>query len=567
MVHLFVYLIEVSICLALLYLCYISLISGETFYKIKRFYLLLSVVVSIAIPLLPSIHSSIITERKTALYNSQNSDFSNYKDTFEKVVFGNIPVQPDSISTSDQFRIYLIVFLVIYIIGIFLLLCRLANNINKILKLVRSNNIEPYGKYTIVHHNDDYPTFSFMGYIFLNSTNLNNNDMSTVLRHEETHISQGHSFDIFFIEFCKILFWFNPVIWLFKKSLIKVHECQVDDYLIRNREEDILNYQALLLKQYLSNINIELAHPFNYSLIKFRIKMMTKTKSGHWTKYKIVFALPIIIFGLLAFSNANIKLSSQEFTEIVNAAKLWEPEPNGMCYIPAGSFILKRTDGSTTKDFDVTIDPFWMNQVEVNVKQYFVYLESVKKDSVKQFYDNALPNIDKAPYKDYFSNKKYSDFPVVGVSLQQAMNYCKWLTRIENQKLKSKGKPPVYDYRIPSEVEWVYASFGGKNPGDAAIPISLQLTKVSSNKPNGWGLYNMLNNVSEWTYTAFDPGKYLMILQNPPASPVDKIIVRGNNFKNSVINDKLILNGADSYDYVGFRYVRSYLGKKYGLNQ
>jgi len=345
-----------------------------------------------------------------------------------------------------------------------------------------------------------------------------------------------------------------------------VHECQADGYILDEIEHDILEYQALLLKQYLSNINIELAHPFNYSLINFRIKMMTKTKSGHWAKLKVIFALPVIIFSLLAFANANTMLSKQEFTDLVNSEKLWEPEPNGMAYIPAGSFVLKRTDGSTTKDFNVTIDPFWMNQTEISVKEYLGYTEFVKNDSSKLSYESALPNRDKAPFNDYYSNKKYSDFPVVGISLQQAQNFCKWKTRIENLKLKAKGKPPVLDYRIPTEVEWVYASTGGKNPNEIPIPKTTELSKISANKPNDWGLYNMSGNVSEWTNTSFDPGKYMTILQNPPTSQVDKIIARGNNYKNSAVNDKLILNGADSYDYVGFRYVRSYLGQKYGKN-
>jgi formylglycine-generating enzyme required for sulfatase activity len=140
------------------------------------------------------------------------------------------------------------------------------------------------------------------------------------------------------------------------------------------------------------------------------------------------------------------------------------------------------------------------------------------------------------------------------------------MTRIENQKLINKGRPLVQDYRIPSEIEWVYASFGGNKQNEAEISKTMGLSKVSDNKPNDWGLYNMSANVSEWTYTSFDPEKYMLILQNSPASTADKIIVRGNNYKVSLINDKLVLNGADSYDYVGFRYVRSYLGPKYGKN-
>jgi len=566
MTHLFIYLIEASLCMAFLYLCYVLLIKNDTFYRFKRFYLIFSVVISIAIPQLPSIKETSEFKQIINAYSQNENAYSSYKETFEKVVFGNISEKPVTIDSDSNLFTFLFILLIVYILGIVLLIFRLISNINQLFKLVRSNNIEPYGKYTIVHHNNDYQTFSFFRYIFLNGINLDNNDLSTVLKHEAAHIKNWHSVDMMFIELCKIVFWFNPAIWSLKRSLIKVHECEVDDYLIESRQEHILNYQSLLLKQYLSNINIELAHPFNYSLVKFRIKMMTKTKSKATAKFKTIFALPVIIISLLAFSNANISLSKQEFTELVNSAKVREPEPYGMAFIPAGSFVLKRTDGSTTKDFEVTIDPFWMNQTEVSVKQYFDYLLSVKKDSTAQFYETALPDFDKAPYQDYFSNKRYSDYPVVGISLKQAINYCIWMTGIENQKLKKKGKPPVQNYRIPSEVEWVYASFGGKNPGETSIPETTELSKVSGNKPNDWGLYNMSSNVSEWTYTSFDPVKYMTVLQNSPSSDLDKIIVRGNNFKDSLINDKLILNGADSYDYVGFRYIRSYLGSKYGKN-
>jgi hypothetical protein len=126
------------------------------------------------------------------------------------------------------------------------------------------------------------------------------------LLHEITHIKQWHSADIIFIELCKIFFWFLPVIWQYKLSLSKVHECLADEYLVGLKSDNIHDYQSLLLKQYLSNIKIELAHPFNYSLIKFRINMMTKTKSKWWAKYKLLFALPIIILSLVAFTNNNV---------------------------------------------------------------------------------------------------------------------------------------------------------------------------------------------------------------------------------------------------------------------
>jgi formylglycine-generating enzyme required for sulfatase activity len=566
MIHLFIYLFEASICLALFYMCYVLLINNDTFYTLKRYYLLVSLAVSIIIPQLPANHLSEEFEQTILPTNVSFEGQTGYKDTFRDVVFGNIPVQPDVLGKTPLINVITIFLLIIYATGIIIFSLRLINNLSQILRLIRINNKEPYGNLTIVHHHDNYPTFSFLKYIFLNSNNLDSNDMDIILQHEETHIRQGHSYDILFTELCRIAFWFNPVVWFIKKALIKVHECQADIYLIDHKKHSTLDYEVLLLKQYLSNINIELAHPFNYSLVKFRIKMMSKTKSGQWSKLKVIFALPVVIICLLAFSNANTRLAKQEFTATIDSEKLWEPEPNGMAFIPAGSFILKRTNGSTTKEFNVTIDPFWMNQTEVSVRQYNDYLKSVKEDSTSQFYETVLPDLSKAPFNDYFVNKKFLDFPAVGISLRQAENFCKWLTNKENQKLKNKGKPPVQNYRIPFEVEWVYASFGGLNPERISAPEIKELSKVSVNKPNEWGLYNMFSNVSEWTDTSFDPARYMEALQNQPGQNMDNIIVRGENYKEALINNKLILNGSGSYDFVGFRYVRSYLGPRYGKN-
>jgi beta-lactamase regulating signal transducer with metallopeptidase domain len=566
MIHLFVYLIEANLCLTLMYLCYIIFINNDTFYNLKRYFLLLSLAAAIIIPQLPATHLSRVVEQKILSSSNSTGISLGYHDTFTNIIFGSIPVQPETVTKSPYLNSFIVFLFIIYLIGIFVLIFRFSQNISHILRLIRLNNREPYGKITIIHHNDNYPTFSFLRYIFLNSNNLDSSDLNIVLQHEETHIRLGHSFDIFFIEFCKMVFWFNPVIRIIKKSIIKVHECQVDGYLIEQKNHNILNYQSLLLKQYLSNINIELAHPFNYSLINFRIKMMTKTKSGQHAKIKVLFALPVVIFSLLAFSNANTRLAKQEFTAVIESRKLWEPEPNGMCFIPAGSFVLKRTDGSTTKEFAITIDAFWMNQTEVSVQQYNEYLKSVKADSTSVFYEAAIPDYGKAPFPDYFVKKNYRDFPVVGVSMRQAVDFCNWLTNKENQKLKSKGKPPVQNFRVPSEVEWVYASFGGKKPEEIPAPKITGLTKVTANKPNDWGLYNMNCNVSEWTYTSFDPAKYMISIMNPPDPDMSGIIVRGENYKEALLDDKLILDGSNSYDYVGFRYVRTYLGQKYGKN-
>jgi formylglycine-generating enzyme required for sulfatase activity len=203
-----------------------------------------------------------------------------------------------------------------------------------------------------------------------------------------------------------------------------------------------------------------------------------------------------------------------------------------------------------------------------------------------------LPDNSKTPYKNYFISKKYQDYPIVGITLTQARRFCNWKTNSENKYLASQGKPPIHDYRIPLEAEWIYASFGGEQPDKIIKPKISDLTKIGSEKPNNWGLYNMFDNVSEWTSDILNPN--FRIAGHGPGTPTiqkrdisDSIstwntisvepgqfmnyldsletgqaIVKGNSYRNLANDENQILESSNSYDYVGFRYVRSYRGKQ-----
>jgi hypothetical protein len=325
MIQYFLYLIEASICLSLFYVIYWLLIKDDTFYRLKRYYLLATVILSMIIPLLPAtsltkgFEKSILPVKEVNVHNS----FS--QNNFEKIVFGNIPDQPVNFEHKKSFTL-LSAFFILYVSGAAFMLFRFLYNLWQLQLLVMKNELKPYGKYSIISLSTDYPTFSFFRYIFFNDDNLSPNDKNDILMHEEIHIKQWHSLDIIFIEICKIMFWFIPVIWQYKTSLSKVHECLADQYLVELKSDRILDYQSLLLKQYLSNIRIELAHPFNFSLIKFRINMMTKTKSMWWAKYKLLFAVPIIILSLVAFSNDNLTLTKEVVSMNTNSQGHTRPD-------------------------------------------------------------------------------------------------------------------------------------------------------------------------------------------------------------------------------------------------
>lgn len=63
----------------------------------------------------------------------------------------------------------------------------------------------------------------------------------------------------------------------------------------------------------------------------------------------------------------------------------------------------------------------------------------------------------------YFSHPGYDDYPVVGVSWEQATAFCVWRTNLYKESLSLPPGQLVEPFRLPSEGEWEYAARTGKN--------------------------------------------------------------------------------------------------------
>lgn len=112
------------------------------------------------------------------------------------------------------------------------------------------------------------------------------------------------------------------------------------------------------------------------------------------------------------------------------------------------------------------------------------------------------------------------DQPVVNVSWDDAVGYCKWLTEHDTE-----GRA----YRLPTEVEWKYACrAGGKgeygmgrdgqeitieNLKDYAVYDANKTTPVGSRLPNAFGLYDMHGNVWEWCQDWYDATQQTRVLR------------------------------------------------------
>ena len=208
---------------------------------------------------------------------------------------------------------------------------------------------------------------------------------------------------------------------------------------------------------------------------------------------------------------------------------------------------------------------------------------------------NDFPNAQQEQYmKLYFSSPNYNDYPVVGVTWEQAEAFCAWRT---NYLLRGLGPQARYiqRYRLPTEIEWEYAARGKEgNPypwqGDEAKSKdgcffanfkpdrgnytedgNLITSRVGIYGANSNGLFDMAGNVAEWTSTVYtEAGVNAMADLNPQlvynAAKEDPYVlkrksVRGGSWKDPM---SLIKSAWRSWEYqnqprsyVGFRCVRS----------
>jgi len=142
------------------------------------------------------------------------------------------------------------------------------------------------------------------------------------------HIRQRHSWDIVYLELLKIVNWFNPVVYLLQNSMKEVHEF-IADADTANHDLNTQNYTDFLISNaYGINENTLTNTFFNKSLLKKRIMMLHKKRSGNAARLKYLLVLPLtgalLCASTLAFTkdykliNLAPRLSSSEKSSVTH---------------------------------------------------------------------------------------------------------------------------------------------------------------------------------------------------------------------------------------------------------
>jgi TonB family protein len=277
-----VYLLETSVCLGFTLLIYRFVLSELTFFAWNRAILLALLVLSFVIPTLSLDYfgiggEEVVREMTLPVFQVGEQISSNY-------------------GKGINFLEYAVW---IYLIGVFFTAARMIFGLLISQRLIDKATLIFYRNQWISIHPQFVPA-SFFSYILMPSFDPNDRDQEQIFIHESMHVRYRHSWDLVLVNFGKIIFWFNPLIYLFEKSLREVHEFQADQGVTRAFSPR--EYATLLLRLVTARPGWQFMNNFNQFQTKKRIQMIAKRSSASFQKLRFLAVIPAIGALLFVFS-------------------------------------------------------------------------------------------------------------------------------------------------------------------------------------------------------------------------------------------------------------------------
>jgi TonB family protein len=156
--------------------------------------------------------------------------------------------------------------------------------------------------------------FSFFKQIFVGN-DIPKEKETQILAHELVHVKQWHSLDLLFFELMRVVFWFNPFVYLYQSRIAELHEFIADAVVAKTYRKE--QYQALLSETFQTKNFSFINQFFKESLIKKRIVMLTKEKSKQFKLLKYLGILPLLLT-MVAYTSCESEGKKEEEPEATN---------------------------------------------------------------------------------------------------------------------------------------------------------------------------------------------------------------------------------------------------------
>jgi TonB family protein len=296
--NLIAYILKANLFLVIFYGFYFVFFRKETFHKANRYFLVVGAMLAL---ILPFVRSSQMQKTQIISSEIQAVAYDLYFQS-EEAIAGPV------VETYS----YLDIFKYLYMLGLIIAVLLFLSRIRKTILWLKSNK------------NTKGTAFSFLGKIFIDN---HLEQKSVIFRHEDIHVKQKHFLDLIFFEILQLLFWFNPVVYFYKKSIAIIHEFLADEEASKIAQDKVTYASLLVSKQFsIQPATIFTQHFFNHSTLKSRIIMLSKNPSKKTALLKFGLLAPAF-FVMLAISSFTVVDSPK--LEVILTKLEESPSKNG----------------------------------------------------------------------------------------------------------------------------------------------------------------------------------------------------------------------------------------------
>ncbi|MCV2484854.1 peptidase M56 [Flavobacterium sp. SH_e] len=310
---LFIFILKSSGLLAMFYFAYIFLLRKETFFNSSRWFLIAGLITSVVLPFVvytkviwieapPTLAPDPVIVRNTV----ENIPTSNHD-----VIAYEPQYRPTTVNAVEEesFEInWNLVLGLAYGIGFLAFMTKFALDFYSLNSVLKGKKVKQQDDFKFIDVNENIAPFSYFDYIVYNSSLYTAAELENILEHEKVHSDQKHTVDVLISRIFCILFWFNPIVWLYKKAILQNLEFIADSEAAK-KISDKKAYQYTLLKITTHETCVAITNHFYQSLIKKRIVMLNKNQSNKRNYWKYSAVIPALGAFVLLFQ---IKTIAQE---------------------------------------------------------------------------------------------------------------------------------------------------------------------------------------------------------------------------------------------------------------
>lgn len=294
-----IYVLESATCLAILYLAYHFLLRKEKSFNYNRFYLLAAIFFSVSFPLIEIGYNPANTPAVLNSIHQVGNEVGS-----EPIIEASKAYSYTITAKSERpFLLWWEMLLMIYVGGVLIGIFKLFLQIRSFRDIIwfKRHNTRYKSKegFFLVNTDGTLPTFSFFNYLFWDNTlKISELEKKQMLDHEKVHIREKHSLDIMLIQILKILFWFNPLLYLYRMLLEETHEFAADRKVAAQTGTSL--YTQLLVKTVFKKMGLQHGSYFGKNQTVKRVNMLSKQKKINI--FRLMMPLPLIALLFFVFS-------------------------------------------------------------------------------------------------------------------------------------------------------------------------------------------------------------------------------------------------------------------------